>query len=292
MHQLSQCEFSSTFQYKSLAEAHNKLMGLTLFSGVLLCALDGEVPGLHDFLKFARSKHPNLSFIAIVDSVSLSQMRTLVGSGIDHVLLRPFNVSQLLEKIRAAQAFRNQVLSDPYQTPEKASFNATIERMTDQFFKVSLRGSLVENAELPTIPFKAAQSTLFIDCDHLTGVNSIGIRSWVLWFKQLAEQGVVHFEFDNLHPPILQQTSFVQGFIPESAVVNSFFLYYWCEELQEEKEFRFVYGKNYGSQHMRLPQFQIELRGEKKLNFAIHESAKKMLRFFKGTIEIVSPRAP
>jgi DNA-binding response OmpR family regulator len=290
MHQLSQCEFSSTFQFKTLSEAHNKLLGLTLFSGVLLCTIDGENPAVADFLRYSRAKHPNLCFIAIVDSLSLTQMRSLIGLGIDHVLLRPFNVSQLLEKVKAAQSFRNQVLSDTHQKSDNDTFEAPFERITDHYYKISLRGTLVEHAELPTLPLNLGSITLFVDCDHLIGINSIGIRSWILWFKQLESQGVQHFEFDNLRPPILQQTSFVQGFIPKNSVVNSFFLYYWCETLQEEKEFKIVYGKNYGTTQMRLPQYQIEMRGDQKCLFAIHESAKKLLRFFKGTIEIISPR--
>jgi CheY-like chemotaxis protein len=287
MHQLSQTEYSSNFQFKTLIEAQNKLLSLTLFSGMLFLTIENEASNLHEFLTYARSKHPNMPVVAVLDSVSLPQMRALIGAGVDQLLLRPFTLPQLLQKIQAAEGFRNQVLNDELKGSPKNTFHSTMELINEKYFKASFLGTLVENSELPSIPEKAREATLFLDCDHLRGINSVGIRSWMLWFKALESQGFKSFEFDKLRPPLLQQASLVQGFIPKVSVVNSFYLYYWCEEIDEEKEFLISFGKHYGTTQMKLPKLMTEKRGQREVHFELDPSVVKFLKFYSGQIEIV-----
>lgn len=288
IHLLSQTEYTSQFQFKTLTDAHNKLLSMTLFAGTLFVTIESEDMPLKEFLNYARSKHPNMPVIAIVDKLSLTQMRALVGAGVDQFLVRPFNITQLIEKIHSAVSFRNQVLNDDLKGSLKNHFSTTFEQVTEHYFKASFLGTLVEHSHLPAVPDKQTRATLFLDCDHLRGINSVGIRSWMLWFKALEAQGFSNFEFDKLRPPLLQQASLVQGFIPKGSVVNSFYLYYFCEELDEEKEFLIQFGKHFGTTQMRLPKSMIEKRGNKDVVFELDQTVVKFLKFYTGDIQIVA----
>jgi hypothetical protein len=250
-----------------------------------------DTTALRDFLKYARSKHPDMAVIALSENLSLEQMRSIITTGVDHVLLRPFTLDQLIQKIQAAHSFRSQVLNEKLPAARSA-FTSKLEEITDNYYKVVFQGNLIENSVLPTVPEGAKDATLFLDCEHLRGINSIGIRSWMLWFKALQTKGFRNFEFDKLHPPILQQASFVAGFIPAGAIVNSFYLYYWCEEFDEEKEFCIQFGKHYGTTQMKLPKYFVESRDNKIVRFDLDQTALKLVKFYQGEITVAVPKEP
>jgi hypothetical protein len=286
-HQLSQVMDYTLLQFPTLNEARAQLMGRSPMKGVLLTSTTEGLPELTEFVQFLREEHKNMSVIAFVDSLSLDEMRSLVVCGVDQIMLKPFNLMQLKDKIIAAENFRQQVNNESLSKPTGTILRSQFEQVMDRLYKVTLSGWLTENCELPEIRPSSPGAAIFIDCDHLKGLNSVGVRSWILWFKALVTAGFNRFELENLRPAMLQQASMIQGFIPESATVNSFYLTYWNSDTDEEKEFRISKGKDFASDKMTLPKFhEVTVKGV-KVRYAIDDSVKRFLKFYRGQIELI-----
>jgi DNA-binding NarL/FixJ family response regulator len=287
IHQLGVIEPYTVLQFNQYANAEASLSSSPLFGGIIFVTLAEGFDRLSEFTKKIRVSNRDACLIAVLGNVTADEMKSLVQIGIDQILLRPFTANQLKEKIRVAQAFRKQIQSEALMKPSSSHFETRVDELAEKFYKINLNGWLAENCILPEIKPPVRDCTLFLDCDHLRGVNSIGIRLWMLWLKGLMTNGFIRFEIENFRPSLLQQASFVKGFIPENGAVNSFYLYYWNEELDEEKEFKISRGKEYATNQMRIPSTKEAVKDGVKVVYQIDPSAQRYLRFFQGTITIV-----
>ena len=88
-------------------------------------------------------------------------------------------------------------------------------------------------------------------------------------------------------PSVSNRASLTQGFIPENGSVNSFYLSYWCEEFNEEREFKMVRGKEYSTTKMRIPKIREMVENGKKVFYEVDCPTEKLLRFYKGSVDII-----
>jgi len=287
IHQLSSIEYHTLMQYPSLTEAQKSLDSSSVCPELIFVSLLDDFKLLSDFLMNFRQKNQDTCVLTIASSLTVADMRILVQIGVDQILLRPFNTNQLKEKVAAAKNFRQQVSRENIMKPTASQFTTLVEHYTDRFYKLALHGWLAENCILPDVKPAVKDSTLFIDCDRLRGINSIGIRLWILWLKTMNANGFYRFELENLRSSFLQQAAFIQGMIPENSSVNSFYLRYWCPEASSEKEFKISRGKNYATNKMLVPKFQQEVVNGTTVTYEIDGPVEKLLSFYNGTIQIV-----
>ncbi len=103
---------------------------------------------------------------------------------------------------------------------------------------IRFSGQVDEEAKFPEKSDLGAK--VFIDLAGVTAINSIGIRSWILWFSQYPN---THFTFLNSPKALVMQMNMVEGFLPEQAEVLSMQVPFYCETCDEEKDVLFELGK-------------------------------------------------
>jgi len=79
-----------------------------------------------------------------------------------------------------------------------------------------------------------------IDLKDVSAINSVGIRSWIMWFGQFSS---THFQFVNCPKALVMQMNMVEGFLPVKADVLSLEVPFFCEDCDEEKDILFHVGK-------------------------------------------------
>ena len=99
-------------------------------------------------------------------------------------------------------------------------------------------GTIDEEAQFPEID---TGTNAVIDLTDVQAINSIGIRSWIMWFKN---HQATHFQFLNCPKALVMQMNMVEGFLPDGAEVLSMMVPFYCEDCDEEKEILFEVGKN------------------------------------------------
>ena len=94
-------------------------------------------------------------------------------------------------------------------------------------------------------------------------------------------------EFENIHGAILQQVSFVKGFISDAGIINSFYLNYWNSETDIEREYKFTRGKEFNATGMKIPKYITDIKAGVPCVYELDAPAHKLLNFYQGQIEIV-----
>ena len=114
---------------------------------------------------------------------------------------------------------------------------------------VNPTGSIDEEVNLTADQLKGA-SSLVIDFADVTSINSCGIREWIRWLSPYASTPII---YKNCPKIIVDQINMVDGFLPNSATVESFYVPYYSEDSGEEKHVLFTNGKEYSDQGIQLP---------------------------------------
>jgi len=117
------------------------------------------------------------------------------------------------------------------------SFQITKENK-DGHHLIWFSGQVDEEAQFPEK--SDLGDKVFIDLAGVTAINSIGIRSWIIWFSQYP---TTHFTFINSPKALVMQMNMVEGFLPERAEVLSMQVPFYCETCDEEKDVLFELGK-------------------------------------------------
>lgn len=99
-------------------------------------------------------------------------------------------------------------------------------------------GQIDEEAQFP--PAQGGTAPLVIDLKEVTAINSIGIRSWIMWFEAIKGTPI---QFLNCPKALVMQMNMVEGFLPESAEVLTMEVPFFCEECDREMEVLFTVGK-------------------------------------------------
>lgn len=273
-------------EYKTHHDAIEVISSEKLESGFILIGDNSDNSDLLNSIESYRKHLPLFPVVLLTRPPTIENLRFFVSCGVDQILVAPFTQQQLKEKLESSYSFRQLVLRENSQIVRKAHFLSQTEKLTDSHYKVFLNGWLGENAQLPSIRPAESNASIFIDCDLISGLNSIGIRSWLLWLKLLKQYGFRRFEFENLHFQTLSAAGLVSGFLPLESSVNSFFLHYFNEEFSIDEEFRFIRGRDFIDNIMSIPKHIQTVRGSRQITLEIDPSYKKNLLFFKGYIEI------
>lgn len=103
-----------------------------------------------------------------------------------------------------------------------------------------LSGYLGEGVDLPVIPFPP---TILLHLGELTGLNSVGTRTWCHWVAQMTPPSLIRVE----HCPFLLVKTFelIHGACPANMQVFSFYVPYFSEKTNESRLVLFVRGVHY-----------------------------------------------
>ena len=105
-----------------------------------------------------------------------------------------------------------------------------VESRKDTSLDLRIFGTLDEDAKLPNANFSSATSINF-DFGGLTSINSCGIRDWIKWISYIKPSTRV--TYSNCPKIIVDQINMVDGFLPASGKVVSFFVPYFCENCDD-----------------------------------------------------------
>lgn len=108
-------------------------------------------------------------------------------------------------------------------------------------FKVHIAGVIDEDADFGPHSLQGAEA-VEVNLGGVKSINSCGIREWIKWIGTSGGAGVVYKECPKI---IVDQINMVQGFLPSKGKVQSFYVPYYSEETDEEKNVLFTLGKEY-----------------------------------------------
>ena len=104
-----------------------------------------------------------------------------------------------------------------------------------------ISGKLNETAEFEMIRLPKSDS-LEIDLVDLTLINSMGIRIFKDWVHRL---GVPELRFSYCPRIFIDQVNMVSEFIPKNSKIHSFYVPYYNENSEEEKNVLFVRDEHF-----------------------------------------------
>jgi hypothetical protein len=120
----------------------------------------------------------------------------------------------------------------------KATVNIKKE---DSVLKIDILGSIDEDVEFSSTSFSGA-TQIILNLAEVKSINSCGIREWIKW---LSSAGGAKIEYHNCPKIIVDQINMVDGFLPASGQVISFFVPYYNEDSGEEKLILFKSGSEF-----------------------------------------------
>ena len=104
------------------------------------------------------------------------------------------------------------------------------------------RGDINENADFSDVSLVGAKE-IVLDMAQIRLLNSVGLRSWLLWIKSFA--GDSSLVFINCPRHVVDQMNILDGFLPLTARVESFLVPYYCEHCEKTDSVLAVRGKDY-----------------------------------------------
>jgi hypothetical protein len=91
-----------------------------------------------------------------------------------------------------------------------------------------------------------------LDLSDVNAINSVGIREWIKWVKGLP--GNVQLSVRRCPKIIVDQINMVSGFLPPSAVIESFYVPYYSDATGSEKMVLFEKDKQYKDGELTPPE--------------------------------------
>ena len=79
-------------------------------------------------------------------------------------------------------------------------------------------------------------------------MNSCGTRNWVHWVHSLPSNQKV--KFVNCSRTFIDQANLFGGFFPKKAIVDSFFIPYFCEACEKTTNVLLTRGKDFNDMHV------------------------------------------
>lgn len=117
--------------------------------------------------------------------------------------------------------------------------------------KISIDGHIDEESTFEEFPLDGI-STIQIDLEKVSAINSVGIREWIKWSKSLA--GVSAIEVHHCPKVVVDQVNMVAGFLPPNAKVQSFYVPYYSEDSGEEEMVLFKRGEHFDENGVNPPE--------------------------------------
>ncbi len=107
---------------------------------------------------------------------------------------------------------------------------------------VHLSGNVDEDSNFQAIDGGTA-SSIILDLEKITAINSVGIREWIKWIKEFPP--TVQLSLRKCPKIIVDQVNMVAGFLPAGAKIESFFVPYYSDSSGSEKMVLFESGKEF-----------------------------------------------
>lgn len=115
---------------------------------------------------------------------------------------------------------------------------------------VNLEGGIDEDATFQPLALGSA-STVVLDLEKVTAINSVGIREWIKWIKEVPT--AVKVSLRKCPKIIVDQINMVAGFLPAGARIESFYVPYYSDASGSEKMVLFVNGKEFTDSQLNAP---------------------------------------
>ncbi len=121
-----------------------------------------------------------------------------------------------------------------------SKFDLKIDK-TGTDFKVTVTGTIDEDVDFTPHALTGATNVDF----HLGGlksINSCGIRDWIKW---ISTSGTANVRYHECPKIIVDQINMVQGFLPATGKVMSFYVPFYSDDAGTEKNVLFTHSKEY-----------------------------------------------
>lgn len=107
---------------------------------------------------------------------------------------------------------------------------------------LTLDGTIDEDASFSP-PDVGGFSSVILDLERITAINSVGIREWIKWIKSFPPASELSVR--NCPKVIVDQINMVAGFLPKGTKVQSFYVPYYSDASGSEKMVLFEAGKEF-----------------------------------------------
>ena len=121
-----------------------------------------------------------------------------------------------------------------------SAFKSTAQ-VDGENLSLNFEGSIDEDVTFPQVDAGNVKK-LKINLAAISSINSVGIREWLDWIKPIAEK--VSIVLENCPKSMVFQFNMVEGFLPPKASVTSFYVPYFCDKCDLEKNVLFTVGKD------------------------------------------------
>lgn len=111
----------------------------------------------------------------------------------------------------------------------------------DQHTTFFLAGEIDEEAEF--IALEKSPKVLVLDLGEIRLINSCGLRNWIIWIEKIDPKTQIVLK--RCPQIIVDQINILEGFIPRGAVIESFFVPYYCDECGHEDNILVTRGKDF-----------------------------------------------
>lgn len=122
-------------------------------------------------------------------------------------------------------------------------FDLKIDKASSPW-KVEIAGVIDEDADFNPHSLAGAPAVEF-RLGNIKSINSCGIREWIKWVGTAGSAPVQYFDCPKI---IVDQINMVQGFLPATGKVMSFYVPFYCDDSGAEKNVLFTHGKEYNDQ--------------------------------------------
>jgi hypothetical protein len=116
-------------------------------------------------------------------------------------------------------------------------------------FKVNVAGTIDEDVDFNAFGLAGAEQ-IELNLGQVKSINSCGIREWIKWIGSAGSAKVTYSECPKV---IVDQINMVQGFLPASGKVASFYVPYYNDDSGAEKNVLFTMGKEYTDSGLGTP---------------------------------------
>lgn len=114
---------------------------------------------------------------------------------------------------------------------------------------VHMAGTIDEDVDFTQYNI-AGNPAVEVELGGLKSINSCGIREWIKW---MSTAGASPVSFSNCPKVIVDQINMVDGFLPSTGKVNSFYVPYYNDDSGSEKNVLFRYGTEFGDGNVTPP---------------------------------------
>lgn len=117
---------------------------------------------------------------------------------------------------------------------------------------------------------------MLINLDQVKMINSLGIREWI---KFMGSMSATKIEFVNCPKIFIDQVNMVQGFIGSNCKIVSFYVPYFNEDANVEKNVLYSDGKEFGAGFLKVASSVV---GEDGTELDIDVVEQKYFKFLKN----------